>query len=114
MTTLRDLVAQWRDDNQFNDPIYRLCADELEAALSASDTQPLTDEMIEDWAAQWSCTSLNRERLAAIEGAKWARDRMAQQAQPPVSGTQSYNGWCGVPGCKWPVGVHHTALEHVQ
>ena len=99
-SNLRNLVAQWRDAADTKESAFgwrstmRNCADELEAelnALSASDTQPLTDKMIVIAAnayvtaeAQETGTVTANYHARKCMGIALAavRDRIAQQAQP--------------------------------
>ena len=64
----------------------------LVTVVDALQAQPLTDEMIDAGSHRYYDVSASPEELFR-EGAKWARDRMAQQVQP--AGADKCERGCG-------------------
>ena len=87
-------------------PLEQIARCAWKAAL-AQQAQPLTDEMIEAQSRDRYSANTVSSRLDYRDGAKWARDRMAQQAQPEDGAWMQAN--CGGSG-----GTGHLFMAYVR
>ena len=82
------ICGEWTHSGGHFDGTYFTCDPEAECnkpgfeAALAQQAQPLTDEMIEDEVARRLESSVGDMDREMESIAKWARDRMAQRAQP--------------------------------